>query len=49
MYKKNCFAFKQTQSGEVTCTALKHINCDGCKFFKTKEEYRERFSKKLNK
>ena len=41
MYKKNCFAFKRNKEGHVTCTALKHIDCDYCKFFKTKEDYKK--------
>lgn len=49
MYKTKCFAFKRGKIGNVTCTALKHIDCDNCKFFKTKKEYQEKVLDKLNR
>lgn len=41
MYRKDCFAFKETKEGYI-CKALQDINCTKCKFFKTKEEYNEK-------
>lgn len=38
MYKKNCFAYKDKGYKKI-CSALNHISCDGCKFYKTKQEY----------
>lgn len=42
MVNKNCFAFKeQIKDGHerYTCTALFKMECENCKFFKTKQEY----------
>lgn len=39
MFKENCFAYKKLSSGIIICTALKHINCVNCKFFKTSKDY----------
>ena len=47
MYKTSCFAFKRGKTGVVTCSALKHIDCDNCKFFRTKKEYKEKVLDKL--
>lgn len=38
MYRKNCFAYKE-EKGKKECDALKKIECQGCKFFKTHAEY----------
>lgn len=40
-YKKDCFGYAETPSGRVKCTKLKEIDCDGCKFYKTPEEFIE--------
>lgn len=38
-YKTNCFGYFVTQSGRVKCSALMHIDCQNCKFFKTRNDY----------
>ncbi len=38
MYKKNCFAFYEKNKRQK-CTALKVLDCDNCKFFRTKDYY----------
>ena len=42
MNRTNCFAYKKTSTGHITCSALTRMDCDGCNFFKTKQEYREK-------
>lgn len=39
MYKKDCFAFKRYSSGYIQCSALTHIQCYGCKFYRTRSDY----------
>lgn len=39
MVRVNCFACKEVEVGAYKCTALQKIDCKGCKFYKTKEEY----------
>ena len=38
MYRKDCFAFKETKEGYI-CKALQDIKCTKCKFYRTKKEY----------
>ena len=37
--KEDCFAYHMAKSGTKQCMALKELHCEGCKFYKTKEEY----------
>lgn len=34
-YKVNCFAFIRLDDGSVGCDALKKIQCENCRFYKT--------------
>lgn len=36
-YKKDCFAYKEKESGGAKCQALRKIDCAGCKFYKPKK------------
>ena len=38
MLRTDCFAF-WSRNGRVKCEALQRIDCMGCKFYKTQEEY----------
>lgn len=40
-YKRDCFAFKQSGGGKAVCIALTCIDCVGCSFYKTKEQFKE--------
>ena len=44
--KKECFAY--SKNSKHYCSALKYPNCNGCNFYKTKEQYIEEL-KKLSK
>ena len=37
--KYNCFGVYFDKDNNLKCNALNHLNCQSCKFFKTKEEY----------
>lgn len=41
MYRKECFAYKENGKRKY-CSALKDLDCRGCKFFKTHEEYMQK-------
>lgn len=45
MNKVSCFAYKEKE-GQKICTALKQLECDGCKFYHTKGYY-DRYVKPL--
>lgn len=38
-YNTECFAYKVSRAGAVSCSALKQIQCEECKFAKTKAEF----------
>lgn len=38
MYRKDCFAYRENTIRKY-CNALKDLDCQGCKFFKTHAEY----------
>lgn len=42
--KTDCYAY----SGEGYCTALRETDCESCKFYKTREEYRKERKKNNN-
>ena len=42
--KKDCFAYRKNVNEEI-CVALKYPMCDGCKFYKEKEQYRKELEK----
>lgn len=44
--KKDCFAYKV---GSTECAALKVRNCEGCKFYKTRLQYKKDLEQLSNK
>ncbi len=38
-YKTNCFGYCITRSGGIKCSALLKIDCQNCKFFKSRSDY----------
>ena len=36
--KTDCFAYRVGTSGKEYCDALKIMKCEGCSFYKTKEQ-----------
>lgn len=40
MFRKDCFAYKE-KDGLIFCTALIEMSCGKCKFYHTKEYYRQ--------
>lgn len=43
-YAKDCFAFR-ISNGRCRCDALIEMKCEGCKFYKSKETYKEQLKK----
>lgn len=39
IYKTSCFGYCITRGGGIKCSALKDIDCQNCKFFKTRSDY----------
>lgn len=37
--RTDCFAYYNTPLGSAKCSALLKANCNGCKFYKSKEDY----------
>lgn len=43
--KRDCFAFRKRKDETVYCDALIEIECEGCSFYKTREQYEKEMSK----